>query len=257
MWRTIRIALLLVTLFGVGLSAWFDQHRTTSWQHTVWVGVFPINADGSAVTTQYLAQLREAELAPISAFVAREARRYGVQLDEPVVLRLYPELARAPPALAPGAGVFARILWSLSLRRYRSQVLSGIARARPQITLFLVYHDPARTAVVPHSLGLQRGLMGVVHLYATSAQREQNNVVVAHELLHTFGASDKYGDNNVPRFPDGYAEPALQPRYPQRYAELMAGRTPLTATTQRMPDDLEEVLIGPATAREIGWSARP
>lgn len=256
MWRTLRIALLLVALFGVSLSAWFDQHRTTSWQHTVWVGVFPINADGSAVTTQYLAQLREVELAPISAFVAREARRYGVQLGEPVVLRLYPELARAPPALAPGAGVFARIVWSLSLRRYRSQVLSGIERARPQITLFLVYHDPARAAVVPHSLGLQRGLMGVVHLYATSAQREQNSVVVAHELLHTFGASDKYGENDVPLFPDGYAEPALQPRYPQRFAELMAGRTPLTATTQRMPDDLEQVLIGPATAREIGWSAR-
>ncbi len=256
MWRTLRISLLLVVLFGVGLGAWFDQHRTTSWQHTVWVGVFPINADGSAVTTQYLAQVREADLAPIGAFVAREAHRYGVRLGEPVVLRLYPELTRVPPALAPRAGVFARIVWSLSLRRYRSQVLSGIERARPQITLFLLYHDPAREPALPHSLGLQRGLMGVVHLFATPGQREQNNVVVTHELLHTFGASDKYGEGDAPLFPEGYAEPALQPRYPQRYAELMAGRTPLTASTQRMPDDLEQVLIGPATAREIGWSAR-
>lgn len=256
MWRTLRISLLLVALFGVSLAAWFDQHRTTSWQHTVWVGVFPVNADGSEASTQYIAQLREQDLAPVSEFVAREAQRYGVPLTEPVALRLYPGPAQAPPALASDAGVFTRILWSLSLRRYRSQALSAIARAQPQIALFLLYHDPARAAVLPHSLGLQRGLMGVVHLFATRAQREQNNVVLAHELLHTFGATDKYGDDDAPSYPEGYAEPALQPRYPQRYAELMAGRIPLGATRQRMPDDLDQVLVGPATALEIGWSRK-
>ena len=257
MWRTLRISLLLVLLFAVALGTWLDQHRTTSWQHTVWVGVFPINADGSAVATQYLAQLRETDFAPINEFIAREAQRHGVQLTEPVIVRLYPELARAPPALAPAAGPLTRIMWSLKLRRYRSQSLDSIARARPQIALFLLYHDPARAPMLPHSVGLQRGLMGVVHLFATRAQRDQNNVVVAHELLHTFGATDKYAADDAPLFPDGYAEPALQPRFPQRFAELMAGRIPLSAATQRMPEDLDQVLVGPATALEIGWSAGP
>ena len=257
MWRTLRISLLLVLLFAVALSAWFDQHRTTSWQHTVWVGVFPINADGSAAAAQYLEQLRAADFAALDDFLAREAQRYGVQLTEPVAVRLYPALASAPPALASDAGPLARMLWSLKLRRYRSQALAGITRARPQIALFLLYHDPARAPVLPHSLGLQRGLLGVVHVFATSAQRDQNNVVIAHELLHTFGATDKYGADDAPLFPDGYAEPGRQPRWPQRYAELMAGRTPLSATTQRMPDDLDQVVVGPATAQEIGWSARP
>ncbi len=255
MWRTLRISLLLVLLFAMALGAWFDQHRTTSWQHTVWVGVFPINADGSALATQYLAQLREADFAPINAFLAREAQRHGVHLTEPVVVRLYPVLAIVPPPLAPEAGPLARILWSLKLRRYRSQALAAITRARPQIALFLLYHDPARAAVLPHSVGLQRGLMGVVHVFATPTQRDQNNVVVAHELLHTFGATDKYGADDTPLFPEGYAEPALQQRYPQRFAELMAGRIPTSASTQRMPDDLEQAMVGPATALEIGWSA--
>jgi hypothetical protein len=255
MWRTLRISLLLVVLFAVGLSAWFDQHRTTSWQHTVWVGVFPVNADGSAVAAQYLEQLREQQFAPVGEFIAREAQRYGVALAEPVSVRLYPVLAAAPPALAPEAGPLARVLWSLKLRHYRSQALDRIERARPQITLFLLYHDPARAAVLPHSLGLQRGLMGVVHVFATRAQQDQNNVVIAHELLHTFGATDKYGADDAPLFPDGFAEPERQPRYPQRYAELMAGRMPLSAAAQRMPDDLDQVVVGPATAREIGWSA--
>ena len=136
-------------------------------------------------------------------------------------------------------------------------IRDSIARARPQIALFLLYHDPARAAVLPHSLGLQRGLMGVVHVFATRAQQDQNNVVITHELLHTFGATDKYGDNDAPLFPDGYAEPALQPRWPQRFAELMAGRLPLGPTRALMPDDLNQVVVGTASAREIGWSRPP
>jgi hypothetical protein len=255
MWRMIRISLLLVILFGVAIGAWFDQHRTTSWQHTVWVGVFPINADGSAAASQYLKQLTVADFAPIDDFMAREAQRHGVSLAEPAVVRLYPALAVAPPALAADAGFFAGILWSLKLRHYRSQALGTIARARPQIALFLMFHDPERANVLPHSRGLQRGLMGVVHLFASRAQREQNNIVIAHELLHTFGATDKYGDDDAPRFPEGFAEPDRQPRYPQRYAELMAGRMPLSPTTQVMPDDLAQVIVGPVSAREIGWGA--
>jgi hypothetical protein len=253
MWRTIRISLLLLILFGVAFGAWFDQHRTTSWQHTVWVGVFPINADGSAAAAQYLEQLSADDYTTIDGFIAREAQRYGVTLAEPVVVRLYPALAVAPPALAADAEPFGRALWSLKLRRYRSQALGTIARARPQIALFLMFHDPERAEVLPHSRGLQRGLMGVVHLFASRAQREQNNIVIAHELLHTFGATDKYDADGAPRFPEGYAEPDRQPRYPQRYAELMAGRVPLSPATEVMPDGLAQVIIGPASAREIGW----
>jgi len=257
MWRTLRIALLLVILFAVALGAWFDQHRTTSWQHTVWVGVFPINADGSAVAGRYIDQLSEQDFAPINEFMAREAQRYGVTLSEPVVVRLYRSLATAPPPLPTDAGPLSRLLWSLALRRYRSLALDRIVRARPQIALFLLYHDPARALVLPHSLGLQRGLMGVVHVFAIGAQQDQNNVVITHELLHTFGATDKYGDDDAPLFPDGYAEPARQPRWPQRYAELMAGRVPLAGDRSQMPDSLLQVRIGERSAREIGWVRAP
>ena len=254
MWRIIRIAILLMVLAIVAGGAWLDQHRTTGWQHTVWIGAFPVNADGSAAAAAYVDLLRSSDLQPISEFVTREAHRYGVLIDEPVSIKLYPAVA-SPPILAADASVLARVIWSLKMRHYRSQVVNAIERSRPKIALFLLYHDPARAAVLPHSVGLQRGLMGVVHLFASRAQAAQNAVVTAHELLHTFGATDKYSfDNDAPQFPEGYAEPELEPRYPQRYAEIMAGRVPLTATTQQMPEDLSQTLVGPATAREIGWS---
>ena len=43
-----------------------------------------------------------------------------------------------------------------------------------------------------------------------------NDMVIAHELLHTLGATDKYDPvNNAPRFPDGYGDPQQMPLYPQ------------------------------------------
>lgn len=254
MWRTLRIVILLLVLAVVAGGAWLDRIRTTSWQHTVFVGAFPVNADRSAAADRYISSLTDAQLQPVSDFVATEARRFGVTIAAPIDIKLYAPVRERPPELAADAGFFGRIAWSLRLRLYRMRAISGIERSRPQIALFLLYHDSASSPVLPHSLGLQRGLMGVVHLFATESQAEQNAIVTAHELLHTFGATDKYAfDSDAPLYPQGYAEPDLNPRYPQRYAEIMAGRLPLSPTRQELPDDLSQERVGPATALEIGW----
>jgi hypothetical protein len=79
-------------------------------------------------------------------------------------------------------------------------------------------------------------------------------VVIAHELLHTVGASDKYlPGNDAPRFPDGYGDPNQVPLYPQRFAEIMAGRLMQSADRWQQAENLDQVLIGPATALEIRW----
>jgi len=81
--------------------------------------------------------------------------------------------------------------------------------------------------------------------------------VITHELLHTFGATDKYDPaTGLPRYPDGFAEPELVPRYPQRLAEIMAGKMPLTSTEADLPENLGQERVGPLTAREIGWASR-
>jgi len=78
--------------------------------------------------------------------------------------------------------------------------------------------------------------------------------VIAHELLHTVGATDKYNlADDAPRFPDGYGDPAQQPLYPQLTAELMAGRRMLAPDQWEQVDSLDEVVIGPSTALEIRW----
>lgn len=118
------------------------------------------------------------------------------------------------------------------LYRYAETVGSG-----PQIKLFLLYYDPALSSRLGHSTSLQKGLLGS-DLFADREMSKQNNVVVTHELLHTLGATDNYDRaSKQPLFPDGYAIPQQLPVLPQRYAEIMAGRIPLTENNAETPPD--------------------
>ena len=77
--------------------------------------------------------------------------------------------------------------------------------------------------------------------------------VATHELFHTLGATDKYDAAGQPLFPEGYADPYLEPRLPQYKAEIMAGRVPLTDGRAEIPMSLADTVIGYQTAAEIGW----
>jgi hypothetical protein len=78
--------------------------------------------------------------------------------------------------------------------------------------------------------------------------------VIVHEFLHTLGASDKYDPaTNQPIYPQGYAIPDQLPLLPQRFAEIMAGRTPVSQNMAEIPAGLNEAVIGKETAVEINW----
>jgi hypothetical protein len=187
----LRILILLLVLLGVALSTWQDRYRSTRWREPLYVAIYPIAADDSNVTSRYLAALDAARFEPIDLFFVREAERYRLAVSEPVKIRLRTPLQDRPPQRAPSAGIFATALWSLRLR-YWAWRAGGHVKEPEDIRIFVLYHDPALTPVVPHSLGLTKGLIGVVYAFAAPEMNGANDVVIAHELLHTLGASDKY-----------------------------------------------------------------
>ena len=251
--RQLRILFLLLVLLVVALTNWQERDRSTRWREPLYVAIYPIAADESPVTQDYVASLDAERFKSIDRFFAREALRYHLHTDEPVKTRLRPMLKERPPQRAVNAGLLATALWSLKLRYWAWRV-SGHVREPEDIRMFVLYHDPALTSVVPHSLGLSKGLIGVVYAFATPMLDGANDVVVAHELLHTVGATDKYNyADDAPRFPDGYGDPRQVPLYPQLTAEIMAGRRMLSATRWEQAASLDEAVIGPATALEIRW----
>jgi hypothetical protein len=254
-WRNIRIAILLLVLIWAAGHTWLERFASTRWQEPLWVGIFPVNADGSEAAQSYIDGLDEREFADIEDFVAREAHRYGKQLAEPVHVVLYPPVKQLPPELERSAGVLGTAWWSLELRWFAWRAVDLHGRAPPRIRLFVLYHDPATLQSVPDSHGMQKGLLGVVHSFALRSMAGSNSIVVAHELLHTLGATDKYDPlSGAPLFPVGFAEPHRKPLYPQEKAEIMAGRRALSAQDAQMPAALSAVVVGPATAAEIRWT---
>lgn len=254
MWKSIRVTFLLIVLGLVATNAWFERHRAETWRDTLYVGVFPVAADDRPGTRAYVAALRRDAFADLEPFFVREARRYRLALETPFRVELYPGPPLPPPPAPVRAGPIATAWWSLRMRWYAWRFGSAAGRPAPQIRAFVLYHDPALTPRLPHSVGLAKGQIGLINAFASDDETGTNSIVLAHEVLHTVGASDKYdAATDEPLFPQGFADPDQQPRYPQRRAELMAGRRALSATEQDMPDSLADCVVGAATAAEIGW----
>jgi hypothetical protein len=257
MFRKFRIFILLLILATVGLGAWRANSRLTAWEHTVHVAIYPIAADDSPTTAQFIANLDNDYFSDIAQWTQAQSDKYGRSVLQPVAIRVAPPLAERPPQAPRPASALDTILWSLKLRWWASQH-DKISGPKPNVRLFVLFHDPERNPAVPHSTGLDKGQIGVIHAFASRQQRRQNAVVITHELLHTFGATDKYDLATLqPIFPQGYAEPERNPRLPQRLAEIMGGRTPIDERTAEIPASLADCLIGPETAREIGLLRAP
>jgi hypothetical protein len=253
-WRKLRIGILLAVLAIVAWNYWYDRLSTTDWDETLTVGIYPIDETDDRATHDYVAGLGDADVADIEEFLNEEAASYGVEIDRPVSVRMFRRVTEMPPERDPESGVLGNMWWSLKMRMYARGAALSTGQDRPQIRIFVRYHNPEFTQQVPHSVGMQKGLVGVVHAFAARSMTGSNNVVIAHEILHTLGASDKYDPATLaPLYPSGYADPYRSPRVPQEYAEIMAGRYPVSRTEFEMPSSLDEVVVGDSTAAEIRW----
>jgi len=240
--------LLIVLALVAGTTTW-ERLWVRGWARPLQVAIYPIAVDETSAA--FIGQLQGGDFQEIGGFLAREAprwRRHAIPATQVVLkapIRVVPPLPQAHSALEA-------MQWSLRLRWYAFRQTPFWA-SLGTVRLFVLYHPLEFNRALPHSHGLQKGLLGVVHVFASDAQRAQNNFVIAHELLHTLGATDKYDANGQPLYPIGVADPNSQPPYPQYRAEIMGGRVALSPNRSEIPAGLEEAVVGFATAAEIGW----
>lgn len=251
MHKHFRVFILLLILLVVAVGSWATKMRVTDWNHTLRVVIYPINADQSNAAESYIQALDDNHFEPIKTFFSEELESYELSTEEPIQIALAPEVRELPPQLGEKPGILDIMLWSLKLRYWAFQ-RDEYEGPKPEIQLFALYYDPVITPKVKHSTGLDKGHVAIINLFAKENQVGSNLFVIVHELLHTLGATDKYHSfTQQPLFPVGYAEPDLQPLYPQNFAEVMGGRIPLNEQDSEIPKSLSEVVIGYQTAREI------
>jgi hypothetical protein len=255
--KRLRIAVLLYVLLFVAAAQFFTARNMTDWDAPLWVDIHAVAGDDDVATRRYISGLSATEFADVEAFFAREAERYGVRLEQPFKLRVIGEHTDELPQLDAHAGPLGILWWSLRMRWLAARLRWQADGPSGDIIVFAVFHEPSAGVALDRSTALDKGLVAVANLFADREARATNQIVLAHELLHTLRATDKYSrGSNAPSYPDGYAAPEARPLLPQKKAELMAGRIPLDEHRAEMPSNLREVVIGATTAREIGWQGR-
>ena len=98
MFKKFRILLLLLVLATVGLGAWRDNARLTTWEHTVHVAIYPIAADDSPATARFISELNNDSFADIGQWLQGQSDKYGRAVLQPVAIQIAPPVSAQPPA---------------------------------------------------------------------------------------------------------------------------------------------------------------
>src|SRR5690606_16341637 len=125
-------------------------------------------------------------------FFAREAQRFGVPLERPFRIELAAPRSLDVPVLSSSPSLPEAVIFGLKLRWLALRLGWSDALPPGDITVLAVFHDGEVTSTLDRSTGLQKGMVAVANLSAARAAAGSNHVVLAHELLHTLGATDKY-----------------------------------------------------------------
>jgi hypothetical protein len=173
----------------------------------------------------------------------------------PFALHLVGPVATKPPPPPPdGDGLIDGVRAWWTLRQWTSDVdaRASVDRSQFDVRIYVAARRPtsALRAVV-EGRSEEGGRVGVVEVELDDTMADLTLIVCAHEILHTLGATDKYDATGHARIPGGLAEPELGDH--QRRAEIMARNRPIGGGLEAVPESLDEIAVGSATAREIGW----
>jgi hypothetical protein len=155
-----------------------------------------------------------------------------------------------------GDSLFSLMRFNFDLWRFADTVdrAANVEGSDFDVRIYVSARPPAdATRQTVEGASLDGGSIGVVEVELATDSIDFALFVAAHELLHTRGASDKYGPDGLALRPSGYAEPDSVPLYPQRGTEVMARGRPLSPSNEAPPIDLAELTVGPETAREVEW----
>lgn len=254
MFRFLRIAILLTILIVVAGNQWLTGSRFASWEKPLWVTIYPVLLDTDPGIRRYAESLDVDSFQDINGFFKRQGARYGRQLDNPVVIQVARPLTVLPPALPTESSGLNVALWSLKMRWWSFRHGNQDDLVGDDIRMYILYQKQNSEGPLERSVGIKNGSYGLVNAVATREMAARNRVIIAHELLHILGATDKYDFyTGQPIVPDGLANPGLSPLYPQKFAEIMGGRIAVSAYRWRHPASLASCVIGAGTAAEIGW----
>lgn len=258
----VRVATLLVVFAGLALHAYRDKAERdarTDWQRTLDVAVVlllePPRLRRGEVDPAATREV-EVRLDELEARLSAEFQRYR-HGPKPFKLSFFgPANVAQPPPEPESESAFDLVTYTYRQWRYTRAVdrALGLDHDAFDCRIYAVARPTSNPrAQLVEGYSQQGGRMGFVRVELNQAMVPLVLAVTAHELMHTLGATDKYDERGASRVPEGLAEPELEPLYPQRCVEIMARNRPLARGREVALDSLNELCVGPYTARELRW----
>jgi hypothetical protein len=252
----ILIGLLAITVL-FALHDIYSRRARTEWQRPVSVAIALVQL---GPVDQAALNALNGRFRALEARFAAEYHRYGGHLAQPVTFTLYGPVSvdRTAPA-DPDSDIPSLAKHAYELWRWTHAVDEGCDLPTHSFDsrIYVLMRAPVdkgrRWVEGSSELG---GRVGVARVDLDVSSLDLALFVTSHEFLHTLGASDKYDATGRALIPQGLVEPDRVPRFPQRYAEVMARNLVLAPGVERAPETLSELGVGIETAREIGWAPR-
>jgi hypothetical protein len=260
-YRQLTFFLILLIVIGVAASIYYQEHRKLDWDRTYDVALMEVVKVQSTTEKPSLslsAKTRELFVKTLEDWFTTEFARTTENRVKPFRFHMLGPVvtAQLPPALpTKDDSTWVQYKQGTAFINFFNQLLAKteINGENYDIKLYL-YLYPADENLGydrQHSVGTTRGRFGVVFLPIGKQTGGYTMCAIAHEVLHTVGAIDKYDENHISIYPEGYFQP--ESRYPQQYGEIMSMAIPLAPNKERDIDDLSNARIGVKTIAEIGW----
>ncbi|EPX59849.1 hypothetical protein D187_002593 [Cystobacter fuscus DSM 2262] len=257
--KWLRVSVLLGVLVGLvlwGVSRQRSRDRRLTWERPLEVAVVLL-ARGEV--TPEVRGAWEKGVERLGDWAAREAGRYRVELGRPVRFVLAGPVSGGDFRFEPpeDTGWWARLRqahrWSTALAAVDEE--AGVSSRPWDARIYVVLEDAQEGGPrLVEGMAEAGGTMGLVRGVRGDTGLTLELTAVAHEFFHCLGAADAYDAEGHARVPEGLVEPGREPLYPQPAAEVMVGEVPLGEARGRLPESLEEVAVGPATARALRWT---
>jgi hypothetical protein len=254
----IRVTALASILIIVALYAYNDHRRRsarTTWREPLRVGLILLRAGNVNEDALRAVPTRTSTL---EQRLTAEHDRYRPSNGTPMIQFVVygPVDVAEPPPSVTGESFLERARHAFTLWQYTRGVdgEAGVPSRGLGSRIYLVARPKASDAIAfVEGFSQSGGHIGVANVELAEDTVDLALFVATHELFHTLGATDKYDSLGRTLVPDGLAAPDQTPLFPQPGADVMARNRVFDPTLELPPESLDELWVGPATAREIGW----
>lgn len=255
--KNIRVSALMLLLFTLAFFAIRDLYPLWD-DKTININIHLSNPEGSQEVNTFINNVEPDHFKEVEYFLTKNAKFYSKKEVRFKFIILGKVKNKIPTGFFK-KNIQANSLWPywvydikeiIKLRLYVLKDRWNSGRGRGYDVYVNYYSDDENAPT--QSLAFQVGTFAILNLHADESMKPYDNVIVAHEILHFFGANDRYDETLNPIYPVGYAEPYKIPTFPQNKAEIMGGYIPISKNNS-VAATLDEVVINPITAKEVMW----